>query len=129
MTLGRSKLWVAVSTVAFAMTGCGAETLDGSRSVANSWVRALDEERWQDACGFEATPGANCARGNRRSYSGRTLRLLPAGAYGNGRNFTDNVTRFAFSARSGSQGTDLTYFEVAGQGNEEKVSVIVQFLK
>jgi hypothetical protein len=107
-----------------ALAGCGGGGHDESLGVR--WARAVDAERWAEACATMASP-PHCAADLRRDYGGRRVRLLPAGASQQGDKITDNRTRFAVAA-DGRGGHSETNYEIRRRDGRQVVVLLVSVL-
>lgn len=123
----RSACTVLMASVSVVALGCGEDGTSGPQAVANEWVQALDDGRWQDACDFQTAASTRCADDASRNYAGREIRLLPAGAFSDGPRVTDNQKRFALTAKK-PEGSELTYFEVSQVAGQDRIANIISFV-
>ena len=109
-----------------AFAGCGAAA-NKPKQAAQDWVAALRAHDWASACDALIRAPRDCPADLASQYDGRTLTLLPPGAYANGDEVTDNRSRFALRVSREHRREGLTYFVVRRSegrlGIEPQVSV------
>src|SRR4051794_20640967 len=112
-----------VVAAAVLLAGCGGGVGGGGGEVRARWARAGDAEPWSKACALPARR-SGCPPELRADYAGCVVRLLKPGSYQSGSQVTDNITRFAVTARAGRD-RSITYYEVERRGGRDIVDIKV----
>jgi len=108
---------------AVAAPGCGHDESKPERA-AHEWVASLRARDWEGACDALLRAPRNCPADLASQYDGRTLALLPPGAYASGDAVTDNRTRFALRA-TGEHRQAITYFVVRASREGQRIAPLV----